>query len=92
MAAEKYSQSGVAGITVWRDALQGRDPQKSGDLLRAKGLEIVSYCRGGFFPNSEVSGRKMSVEDNKKTIDEAAALVAHMVVLVCGAETKQSLE
>jgi sugar phosphate isomerase/epimerase len=92
VAADKYCQAGVAGITVWRDALQGKDPQKSGDMLRAKGLEIVSFCRGGFFPNSEVSGRKMAIEDNKKAIDEAAALGAPMLVLVCGAEPKQSLE
>ncbi len=91
-AADKYSQAGVAGITVWRDALQGRDPQKSGDMLRASGLKIVSYCRGGFFPNAEASGRKKAIEDNKKAIDEAAGLGAPMVVLVCGAEPKQPLE
>jgi sugar phosphate isomerase/epimerase len=92
VAAEKYRQAGVKGITVWRDALDGRDAQQAGERLRSAGLTIVSYCRGGFFPHAEASGQQQAISDNKKTIDEAAALGAPLVVLVCGAEPKQSLD
>ena len=48
-AAKNFSAAGVKGITVWRDALEGRNIKDTGKLLREQGLEIVSLCRGGFF-------------------------------------------
>ncbi len=91
-AAENYSAAGVAGITVWRDALAGRDISQTGQLLRNNGLEIVSLCRGGFFPSADAPKRKNAIDDNLRAIDEAAALGAPMIVLVCGADPRQSLE
>jgi sugar phosphate isomerase/epimerase len=91
-AAKHFAAAGVKGITVWRDALEGRNIAQTGQLLRDSGLEIVSLCRGGFFPSIDIVKRKNAVDDNKKAIDEAAALGAPMIVLVCGAEPEQSLE
>lgn len=91
-AAKHYSAAGVKGITVWRDALAGRNVANMGQLLRDEGLEVVSLCRGGFFPATEKDKRATALAENKKAIDEAAALGAGMVVLVCGAEPRQSLE
>jgi sugar phosphate isomerase/epimerase len=91
-AAKHFSAAGVKGITVWRDALEGRNITHTGQMMRDHGLEIVSLCRGGFFPSVDSIKRKNAIDDNKKAIDEAAALGAPMIVLVCGAEPKQSLE
>lgn len=90
-AAEKFASAGVRGITVWRDALEGRDVKTTGQRLREHGLEIVSLCRGGFFPSVDAAKRKAAIDDNRKAIDEAFALGAGMVVLVCGAEPRQPL-
>ena len=91
-AVKEFSAAGVKGITVWRDALQGRDIRKSGQLARDHGLSIVSLCRGGFFPSTDISKRKSAIDDNKRAIEEAAELGAPLVVLVCGADPGQSLE
>lgn len=91
-AAANFAAEGVKGITVWRDALQGRNIQQAGRMIREQGLEVVSLCRGGFFPASERRQRKAAIEDNLKAIDEAAALGAPLVVLVCGALPGQALE
>lgn len=91
-AAKRFSSSGVRGITVWRDALSGRNIKQTGAMLREHGLDIVSLCRGGFFPSVELSKRNAAINDNKRAIDEAAELGTDMVVLVCGAEPKQALE
>jgi len=91
-AAKNYSVEGVKGITVWRDALANRNIKQTGQLLRDHGLNIVSLCRGGFFPNNEKEKRKLSIEDNLKAIEEAAELGAPLIVLVCGADPTQSLE
>jgi len=91
-AANNYSASGVKGITVWRDALMGRNIKETGDMLRNKDLSVVSLCRGGFFPWKESLKRKAAIDDNRRAIEEAFVLGTHMIVLVCGADPSQSLE
>ncbi|KAA2242920.1 sugar phosphate isomerase/epimerase [Chitinophaga agrisoli] len=91
-AVQRYAQEGIKGITVWRDALAGRDIQQTGRMVRDQGLEIVSLCRGGFFPHTTASGRQKAIDDNLRAIEEASQLGAPMIVLVCGADPAQPLE
>ncbi len=91
-AARNYAAGGVKGITVWRDALQGRDIRKTGEMLREQGLEIVSLCRGGFFPSIDAGKRQAAIDDNRRAIEEAFSLGTDKIVLVCGADPAQSLE
>ena len=90
-AVENYAEAGVAGITIWRQWLEGKDPANAGDLIRSAGMKVVSLCRGGFYPALEVKSREESIEDNKRAIEDAAAMGAPLVVLVCGAVPGQSL-
>lgn len=91
-AVANYAAAGVKGITVWRDALAGRNIRQTGDMIRSRGLSVVSLCRGGFFPSVDASKRKLALDDNRKAIEEAAELGAPMIVLVCGADPGQSLD
>ena len=91
-AAKKFSAVGVKGITVWRNALEEKNIKETGKILRAHDLTIVSLCRGGFFPNKDPNKRQEAIDDNRRAIEEAHELGASMVVLVCGADTTQSLE
>ncbi len=91
-AVEKYAAAGVKGISVWQNATEGIGPKQAGEIIRAAGLEIVSYVRGGFFPHTSSAGRAQAIDHNKKLLEEAAALGAPMIVLVCGASPDQSLE
>jgi sugar phosphate isomerase/epimerase len=91
-AAKNYAAAGVKGITVWREALEGRNIKETGKMLLELGLTIVSLCRGGFFPHVDVHKRKTAIDDNRKAIEEAAKLGTSMLVLVCGADPAQSLE
>ena len=90
-AVDHYAKAGVSGITVWRQWLEGRDPSKAGESMRAAGLKVVSLCRGGFYPAVEEKSRLDAIEDNKRAIEDAAALGAPLVVLVCGAIPGQPL-
>ena len=87
----KYSQAGVGGISIWREAVQGRNLRQVNKSVNESGLSIVSYVRGGFFPSVEVSSRQKAIDDNIRIIDEAYELGAPLVVLVCGADPGQSL-
>jgi sugar phosphate isomerase/epimerase len=91
-AVKNYAAHGVKGITVWRDALSSRDIRATGEMIRESGMSVVSLCRGGFFPSVNSQKRKLALDDNRKAIDEAAALGAPLIVLVCGADPAQSLE
>jgi sugar phosphate isomerase/epimerase len=90
-AAKNYAAAGVKGITVWRDALDGRNIRQVGKMLRDHDLAIVSLCRGGFFPHKDPAKRRAALDDNRKAIDEASELETSMIVLVCGADPSQSL-
>lgn len=62
-----------------------------GQNLRAAGIEVVSLCRGGFFPATSGMGRQKAIDDNLKAVEEAEALGAPLIVLVCGADPGQPL-
>jgi sugar phosphate isomerase/epimerase len=91
LALEVYASAGVSGITVWRDALAGRDAAHVGRQIAESGLTPVSLCRGGFFVSPEEAVRRRAVQDNKQALREAAAVGAPLVVLVCGADPGVSL-
>jgi sugar phosphate isomerase/epimerase len=88
----KYADAGAGGITFWRYNLEGRDAAAVGRQTRDAGLDIVSLCRGGFFPGSTVAVRQQSIDDNRRCIEQAQALGAPLIVLVCGAVPGQPLE
>lgn len=84
-AIEQYAARNVGGITVWRQALEGRSPAQVGQHIRDAGLSIVSLCRGGFFPAIGAKARLAAIDDNLRAIDAAAELGSPLNVLVCGA-------
>lgn len=90
-AIDKYAQAGVRGITVWRQWLQGWDLRSARRAIAEAGLVAVATARGGFFPALTSAKRQQAVEDNLRAVDEAAAIGAPLVVLVCGADPGQTL-
>lgn len=90
--ADNYAREGVRGITVWRNTLENLNIYSTGQMLRDHGLEVVSLCRGGFFPSTDRGKRLDAINDNIKAIDEAAELGAPLIILVCGADPAQSLD
>lgn len=90
-AVREYTQAGIPGITVWRDAYAGMTAAEAGSLIADHGRQVVAYCRGGFFPAVDAAKRRAAIDDNRRCLDEAKAVGAPLVVLVCGADPAQSL-
>ena len=88
---ENYAAAGIPHITIWRNVLEDCPLEDAAKIVRQNSLQVTALCRGGFFPSIDAKKRAESIEDNKRAIDEAAALGAPMVVLVCGADPAQSL-
>jgi len=70
--------AGVRNVGLWREPVAERGLERSVALVRDAGLSVTSLCRGGFF------GADDWFDDNRRAVDEAAALGAPALVLVCG--------
>jgi sugar phosphate isomerase/epimerase len=89
---KNYSATGIHGITVWRNVLENKNLSEVKTLLDDHGMTVVSLARGGFFPSTEQAKREDAIQDNLFAIEQAAAIGAPSIVLVCGADGRQSLE
>jgi sugar phosphate isomerase/epimerase len=87
---KNYSAAGIHGITIWRNVLENQNLKEIKVLLDDFGMTVVSLARGGFFPSVEKEKRRAAIEDNLQAIAEASALGAEVLVLVCGADSRQS--
>ena len=87
-----YSAAGIKGITIWRNVLENKNLREVEKQLNDSNLDVVSLCRGGFFPSVNADKRALAIDDNLLAIEQAAAVGAPLIVLVCGADGKQSLE
>ncbi len=89
---ENYRIAGIHGITIWRNVLEGQSLKVARQLIDDNEMKVVSVARGGFFPSAELSKREEAIKDNLLAIEQAAAVGAPLIVLVCGADGRQSLE
>ena len=84
-AVEACARHGVPYIAVWRHKVAETGLDRAVRLVRDAGLRVSSVCRGGMFPAPSHAEREARIEDNRRAVDEAAALGAEILVLVCGA-------
>ncbi|QFZ22228.1 sugar phosphate isomerase/epimerase family protein [Saccharothrix syringae] len=73
------ARHGVEGVGLWREPVHEHGVERTAALVRQAGLTVSSLCRGGFF-----TGADQRLDDNRRAIDEAAALGAQCLVLVPG--------
>jgi sugar phosphate isomerase/epimerase len=84
-AVEACARHDVPYIAVWRHKLAEAGLERAVRLVRDAGVRVSSVCRGGMFPAATQAEREARIEDNRRAVDEAAALGAEVLVLVCGA-------
>lgn len=77
-------QRGIPNIGLWREDVTDLGAQAAARLVRDAGMSVTSLCRGGFFTDPAPAQRKLSRDDNRRAIDEAATLGTDVLVLVCG--------
>ncbi len=79
-----YAALGVRGISIWRDKLAACGVAKAARMLAEHGMTVTGLCRGGMFPSDTAAGRQAAIDDNRRAIDDAAAIGAQCLVLVVG--------
>jgi sugar phosphate isomerase/epimerase len=72
------ARHGIRAVSPWRDQVAAAGLAATASALRAHGLELSGYCRGGMFtePNAK--------DENLRALDEACELGAPCLVLVVG--------
>ena len=75
---------GIRAISPWRDQVAVAGLPAISKRVKAHGLQLSGYCRGGMFPAADAAGLKAAHEDNRRAVDEACELNAACLVLVVG--------
>jgi sugar phosphate isomerase/epimerase len=83
-AVEACVRHGITAIDPWRDQVATLGLAESVRVIKANSMRVSGYCRGGMFPAADDAGKQAAIDDNKRAIDEAAALGAECLVLVVG--------
>lgn len=70
------ADAGVQSIGLWREPVNEVGLDTAVKMLADSGLRFSTHCRGGFFTLPEGPERRASLDDNRRAIDETAALAA----------------
>jgi sugar phosphate isomerase/epimerase len=78
------AERGIRCISPWRDQVQAAGLKATAQALRANGMLLSGYCRGGMFTHADPKRRQAIIDDNRRALDEACELQAPCLVLVVG--------
>jgi len=78
---EGCARHGIGWIGPWRDALADYGVARAARHLRDAGLSVSGLCRGGWWTARTLAE---AIDDNRRAIDEAAAIGARCLVIVNG--------
>lgn len=81
---DQCAAHGIRAISPWRDQVTAVGIDVVARLLRALGISLSGYCRGGFYPAADPTGLQAALQDNRRAVDEAKELSASCLVLVVG--------
>lgn len=76
--------NGFAALGLWRQVYATLPLEQASRMLGSSGLKVSSICRGGMFTHGTHTEEIEAWDDNRKAVEEAHALNADCLVLVCG--------
>lgn len=79
-AVEGAAAAGLPAVGLWRDRVAEAGVAESAKILADNGIRVSSLCRGGFLTGFDDD----VLDDNRRAIEEAAALGAPELVMVVG--------
>ena len=75
-ALKVTADAGVQSIGLWREPVNEVGLDAACRMLNDSGMRFSTHCRGGFFTLPDGPERTAALEDNRRAIDETAALAA----------------
>jgi sugar phosphate isomerase/epimerase len=83
-AIEGYAAQGVGGIACWRQYLDDYGVARTAQHLRDSGLWVASLCTSAWLNAKTEAGFNSAIDENRRILDNAAAIGAPCVVMVVG--------
>jgi sugar phosphate isomerase/epimerase len=84
-------EAGISSIGLWREPVAEVGLAAATAMVADSGLRVSSLCRGGFFTAADERLRQAALDENRRAIEETAALAAagaagsaRVLVLVAG--------
>lgn len=81
---ETLARHGVTRTAIWREKLDEVGTQEGARILADLGIEAMSLCAGGLLTASDAAARCQALDDNRRWIDQAAAIGARSMVTITG--------
>lgn len=81
---ECLSRHGVTKTAVWRDKLDEIGIADATRILADNGVDAISLCPGGMLTAPEPAAMARALDDNRRWIEQAAALGAKSMVVITG--------
>jgi sugar phosphate isomerase/epimerase len=81
---EAIAARGIGGIAPWRDQLQATGLRESARRIEGAGLTVTGVCRAGVFTSEGRDGFQKVLDENRRAVDEAAAVRAKCLILIGG--------
>jgi sugar phosphate isomerase/epimerase len=78
------AERGIRAVSPWRDQVAAAGLDAVARRVKAHGLDLSGYCRGGMFTYTDATSRQAARDDNRRALDEACTLNAPCLVLVVG--------
>jgi sugar phosphate isomerase/epimerase len=82
--ADACAELGIGRVGLWREPVREYGVEATAELVREAGLTVTTLCRGGFLTAIDPGERAAALADNRRAIEEAAALGTDTLVLVSG--------
>nr|WP_254455726.1 sugar phosphate isomerase/epimerase family protein [Paeniglutamicibacter quisquiliarum] len=82
-AIRHTAEAGLSHIGLWRHLLVD-GAEAAAKAVSAAGLSVSSLCRGGFLTASDAAGQAAALTENRRAIEEAAALGTGELIMVVG--------
>lgn len=81
---EVLARNGVTRTAVWRPKLQAVGVEDGARILRDCGMEVTGLAPAGLATSPDPAAWRAAVDDNRRALDEAAAIDADHLVTISG--------
>jgi sugar phosphate isomerase/epimerase len=81
---EALVKHGIRGVSPWREHVQAVGAVEAARIIKQNGMQVTGYCRGGLFGGADATRQQALIDDNKRMIDEGAAIGADCLVMIGG--------
>lgn len=75
-AIAAVQEAGYQAIGTWREPVQDVGLATAARMIEDSGLRVSTHCRSGFFTMPDGPERAVSLDDNRRAIEETAVLAA----------------